>query len=148
MVEKQGTASFQPPDGNIESVSSERQFGRPKTAKLDPDEGISDVGSRQIDVSACLSALSDLALPPSFFDGWEEVLPKNLSVGDRIKIVCPTIKDIFRTDFPVLDGRVLSLFDAVTGSASFWQIELQISNHRWWLYEPSRYGGFMIRRSK
>ncbi len=72
---------------------------------------------------------------------WREANMSELRVGEPIKIVCEEISKIFRTDKNYIEGTIISLFDAGGEGLSFWQIEVRLPHQKWWMYEPTRYGG-------
>jgi hypothetical protein len=64
--------------------------------------------------------------------------PSELQVGKRIRIKCPRVNEIFRTDCGYIDGEVVDLFDG--GSKMGMQIDIR-NKTQWWRWIPSIDGG-------
>lgn len=64
--------------------------------------------------------------------------PSQLQVGRRIRIKCPRVNEIFRTDCGYIDGEVVGVFDG--GSPMGMQIDIR-NKTQWWRWIPSIDGG-------
>lgn len=62
-----------------------------------------------------------------------------LKVGQCIRITCPKIRQIFRTNSDFVDVCVVEIFDS--GPSLGMQIDVRSPSH-WWRWIPSIDGGF------
>lgn len=68
----------------------------------------------------------------------QPVDPSLLTVGKRIRITCPKINQIFRTNCGYIDAEVVDVFDG--GQPMGMQIDVK-NKSLWWRWIPSIDGG-------